>query len=84
MTLCSHYVLMRTRADMLRFAIAFALRRARKLVRGLRQGLTEEERFLVAEDVVHQLQQQGDPWALSQELPSSIGKAHSTPPMNKE
>lgn len=69
---------------MLRFAIAFALRRARKLVRGLRQGLTEEERFLVAEDVVHQLQQHGDPWALSQELPSSIGKAHSTPPMNKE
>jgi len=75
---------MRIRADMLRFAIAFALRRARKLVRGLRQGLTEEERFLVAEEVVHQLQQHGDPWALSQELPSSIGKAHSTPPMNKK
>jgi hypothetical protein len=36
---------MRTRGDMLRFAIAFALRRARKLVRGLRQGLSEEERF---------------------------------------
>jgi hypothetical protein len=74
---------MRTRADMLRFAIAFALRRARKLVRGLRQGLSEEERFLVADDVVQQLQQHGDPWALSQELPSSTGKAHSTPPMNK-
>jgi hypothetical protein len=74
---------MRTRADMLRFAIAFALRRARKLVRGLRQGLSEEERFLVADDVVHQLQQHGDPWALSQELPSSIGKAHSTPPKDK-
>lgn len=68
---------------MLRFAIAFALRRARKLVRGLRQGLNEEERFLVADDVVQQLQQHGDPWALSQELPSSTGKAHSTPPMNK-
>ena len=68
---------------MLRFAIAFALRRARKLVRGLRQGLSEEERFLVADDVVQQLQQHGDPWALSQELPSSTGKAHSTPPMNK-
>jgi hypothetical protein len=32
--------LMRTRADMLRFAIAFALIKARKVVRGLRQGLT--------------------------------------------
>ncbi len=74
---------MRNRADMLRYAIAFALRRARKLVRGLRQGLSEEERFLVADDVVHQLQQHGDPWPLSQELPSSTGKAHSTPPMNK-
>lgn len=74
---------MRTRADMLRFAIAFALRRARKLVRGLRQGLNEEERFLVADDAVQQLQQHGDPSALSQELPSSTGKAHSTPPMNK-
>ena len=68
---------------MLRFAVAFALRRARKLVRGLRQELSEEERFQVADDVVHQLQQHGDPWALSQELPSSIGKAHSTPPVDK-
>jgi hypothetical protein len=68
---------------MLRFAVAFALRRARKLVRGLRQGLSEEERFLVADDVVDQLQQHGDPWALFQELPSSTGKAQSTPPMNK-
>ena len=67
---------MRTRGDI-------ALRRARKLVRGLRQELNEEERFLVAEDVVHQLQQHGDPWALSQELPSSTGTAHSTPPMDK-
>jgi hypothetical protein len=38
-----------------------ALMRARKLVRGLRHELSEEERFLVADDVVHQLQQHGDP-----------------------
>ncbi len=31
----------------------------------------------------YQLQQHGDPWALPQELPSSITKAHSTPPMDK-
>jgi hypothetical protein len=75
---------MTTRADMLRFAVAFALRRARKLVRGLRQGLSEEERFLVADDVAHQLRQHGDPWALSQEVLPSPGKAYSTPPMNKD
>jgi hypothetical protein len=51
-----------TRGDMLSFAIAFALMGARKLVRGLCQGLTEEERYRVADDVVHQLKQHGDPW----------------------
>ncbi len=56
---------------MLRFAIAFALRGARKLVRGLRHGLTEEERYLVANDVVQCLQQYGDPWRLSEELPDA-------------
>src|SRR5262249_49188594 len=44
LTFRSHSVLMRTRSDMLRFAIAFALRRARKPVRGLRHELREEER----------------------------------------
>jgi len=72
---------MRTRGD-LRFAIAFSLRRARKLVRGLRQGLTEDERYLVADDVVQNLQQHGDPWRLSEELPEATGKAYSTPPMD--
>jgi hypothetical protein len=48
---------MKTRGDMLRFAIAFALMRARKLVRGLRHGLSEGERYLIADDVVHRLQQ---------------------------
>jgi hypothetical protein len=79
----SQSVLMRTRGDMLRFAIAFALMRARKLVRGLRHELSEDERFLVADDVVHQLQQHGDPWALSQELPQATGRAHSTPPLKQ-
>jgi hypothetical protein len=32
-----------TRGDVLRYAIAFALRRARKIVWGLKHGLTEEE-----------------------------------------
>jgi hypothetical protein len=69
---------MRTKADLLRFAIAFALRGARKLVRGLRQELSEEERYRVADDVVHRLQQNGDPWRLSEDLPPPC-KGHSTP-----
>ena len=67
----------RTRGDMLRFAIAFALRDARKLVRGLKEDLTEEERYRVADDVVDRLQQHGDPWRLSEDLPPP-GKGHST------
>ncbi|MGA7790001.1 MAG: hypothetical protein WCA56_17770 [Xanthobacteraceae bacterium] len=74
---------MRTRGDMLRFAVAFALRGARKLVRGLRQGLSEEERYRVADDVLERLQQHGDPWGLSKELPSATGKGHSTPPLQE-
>jgi hypothetical protein len=52
---------MKIRGDMLRFAVACALRGAAKLVRGFRQALTEEERYRVADDVVNQLQQRGDP-----------------------
>ena len=66
---------MRTRGDLLSFAVAIALRGARKLVR---EELTEEERYRVADDVVHQLKQHGDPWRLSEELPRP-GKGHSTP-----
>lgn len=69
---------------MLRFAIAFALRRVRKLVRGVRQGLSEEERYLIADDVVSQLRARGDSWRLSEELPEMTGKGYSTPPMTKD
>jgi hypothetical protein len=68
---------MRTRGDLLRYAIAFALRRASKLVRGLRKALTEDERFTVADNVVNQLEKGG--WRLSEELPDMTGKGFSTP-----
>jgi hypothetical protein len=71
-----------TRADMLRYAIAYALIGARKLVRGLRAGLTEDERYRVADDVVHRLQQHGDPWGLAEEAQS--GKGWSTPGMGSD
>ena len=52
---------------MLRYAIAFALWRARKIIRGLKDGLTEEERYSVADHVVAQLKDRGDPWRLNEE-----------------
>ena len=54
-----------TKGDVLRYAIAFALRRSRKIVRGLKQGLTEEERYAVADHAVAQLKERGDPWRAS-------------------
>jgi hypothetical protein len=58
-----------TRAEMLRLDIAFALIGACKIIRGLKKGLTEAERFAVADKVVARLMQHGDPWRLSWKLP---------------
>ena len=54
---------------MLRYAIAFALTRSRKIVRGLKEGLTEDERFAVADHAITQLRERGDPWRLNEEAP---------------
>ena len=56
-----------TRGEMLRYALAYALRRSRKIIRGLEQGLSEEERYAVADHVVAQLKERGDPWRLDEE-----------------
>lgn len=56
-----------TRGDVLKYAIAYALMRARKIVRGLKEGLTEEERYAVADHVVRQLNERGDSWHLDDE-----------------
>ena len=70
------FSLLMTRGDILRYAIAYALLRARKIVRGLKQGLSEDERHAVAEHVVRQLKAHGDPWGLSQE--GKPGRGHET------
>jgi hypothetical protein len=57
-----------TKGEVLRYAIAFALRRSRKIIRGLKEGLTEEERYAVADHAVDQLKQHGDPWRLNEEV----------------
>ena len=60
-----------SQGEVLRYAIAFALRRSRKIIRGLKEGLTEEERFAVADHAVAQLKERGDPWRLNEEAPAA-------------
>jgi hypothetical protein len=36
-------------------------------MRGLKEALTEDERYAVADHVVAQLKEHGDPWKLSEE-----------------
>ena len=68
-----------TRGDVLRYRIAYALMKARKIIRGLKEGLTEDERYAVADHVVSQLKERGDPWGLNEEAKS--GGGHTTPDM---
>jgi len=41
--------------------------RARKVVRRLKEGMTEAERHAVADHVISQLKDGGDPWRLNDE-----------------
>jgi hypothetical protein len=67
-----------TRGELLAHSISYALIRARKVVRGLSQGLTQEERRAVAATAVDELKRHGDPWGLEKELPKQ-SEVHSTP-----
>jgi hypothetical protein len=44
--------------------------RSRKIMRGLKQGLSEAERYAVADHVIGQLEDRGDPWRLNDEAPT--------------
>ena len=57
----------RTRAEMLAFALSLALSRLR--IRSMRRLLTEDDRRAIAQDVVRQLREFGDPWELSRDVP---------------
>jgi hypothetical protein len=61
---------MKTRGDLLSFAISFALIGARTMVRGFWRGLTDEERYAVADRAVLEMKKHGDPWNLNEELPA--------------
>src|SRR5262245_12179727 len=56
---------------------ACGIARARKIVKGLSQGLTQAERQAVAAAAVDELRRDGDQWKLNEELPK--GEVHSTP-----
>jgi hypothetical protein len=64
---------MRTRGEVLSGAISFALIRAVKVVRGLRKGLTDDERHAVGDSAVYHLKKYGDPWKLNEEFPPPAG-----------
>jgi hypothetical protein len=65
-----------TRGQMLQYAIAFALIRGRKISRGVKADLTDQDRFPIAGNVVDYLMQYGDPWGLKQE--AKVAPPHST------
>lgn len=71
----------RTRGDLLSGELAFALAKAVKIVRGLRQGLTREEREAVADAAVKRIAEKPcDPWKLNEPLPPpSPAIGHGSP-----
>jgi len=71
------YCRMTTQGDLLKHSISHALIRAQKLVRDLYYGLSEDERWAVAQATVDELKKDGDQWKLDEELPQ--GEVHSTP-----
>ena len=60
---------MKTRGDLLASRIAFALIGACAVVRGLWKGLTDDERYRVADSTVVEMKKYGDPWQLNDPLP---------------
>jgi hypothetical protein len=62
-------MIFKTRGEQLKSSVAFALFGAVKVVRGLSKGLTEAERYAVADQVVYELKRYGDAWELEKELP---------------
>jgi len=61
--------MLKDRGDLLKYALAGALKRAAKIVRGLRAGLTVSEREAVAEQAVTEIRNlPNDPWKLNERL----------------
>jgi hypothetical protein len=71
----------KTRGDVLSLHLTMALARAVKIVRGLRKGLSREEREAVAYDTMKRVAAlREDPWGLNEELPpSTAAVGHGAP-----
>jgi hypothetical protein len=71
----------KTRGDLLSGELAFALANAAKIVRGLRQGLTRQEREAIADAAVKRIADKPyDPWKLNEPLPPpSPAIGHGSP-----
>ncbi|PWT82635.1 MAG: hypothetical protein C5B58_07910 [Acidobacteria bacterium] len=65
--------------EVLKYALAYALRRSRKIIRGLKEGLTEVERYAVADHTVAQLKEHGDP-RLEEEAPTQFASGSAPLP----
>lgn len=72
----------RTRGDQLSFELSRALAKAVKLIRGMRQALTWQERDIIADETVKVLAAlPNDPWRLGEELPlPKPARSHTSPP----
>jgi hypothetical protein len=71
----------KTRADQLRFGLSRRLAKAVKVIRGMRQALTWQERDTIADETVkHMAELPDNPWRLREELPSPTpAVGHGTP-----
>ena len=58
-----------TRGEMLRFAVAFALRRLK--IHGRKGVMTEQQRYEAGDLVVSELKRHGDPWQLDENMPEN-------------
>jgi hypothetical protein len=58
---------MRTKADQLRLAIAYALRDLK--IQGRKGALTEADRYAIADAAITRLTECGDRWNLDEEIP---------------
>jgi hypothetical protein len=65
-----------TRGDLLGYALSFALMKATKVVRGLSQGLSDDERRAVVAEVLRRLKERGDPWKLGEPSPEKPFEGH--------
>lgn len=74
---------MRTGGQVLADAVSFALIRARKIVRGLKQGLTDQDRRAVADDAVRELKKYGDPWRLNEDWTPLTHEGYCPPDWSK-